>query len=201
MVSQFAPIALAIVFALNVLSTAVAVDDQQLQVARLEFRYRGNPGPAEVERFEAAGFDAWPVPVSVPSGPSRAKVIQSLGELAPAAGKPRVGAFPVSPRCTSELRWLPARLPIRLISAQVFEQWDDKESCENNQHPGGMIPAEQEVAHQNQTQFAGHRDRIHTKQIPALQHQDSGLMRPAQSGTYSGTLEWHPAWSSVAESR
>lgn len=165
--SQISPVALLVALVLNALSLTFTVGDQRPPTIYAEVLYRGDPGPAEVESFEAAGFDHVPIVEPVSRAPSPTMVTPTFGPPGPAVEGRQEGAFPRPADCTSEVRWSPTRPATALDLAQLLEQGHNEKTCKADRHSVGVSPAEQEVAQQNQTQFARHGDRVHTNRIPA----------------------------------
>lgn len=199
--SRLGPYALLLAFALNVMSVAVVADRQQGQHIDAEVRYRGAPGPAEVERFEAAGFDVAPTSASAPGPrePSRATVTQTLSQLGSATTALHEGAFPVSAGCASGRQWAPEWPTMALGSAHLLEQGHHEQSCKGNHHPVGVVSADQKIAQQDQAQLAREHNRVHAIDLPASRPVKTVRMSPRRSGIQTSTLERTPSWVSVAE--
>jgi hypothetical protein len=165
--SEMNPLAVLIAFILNALSCAVAVDNAQLHPAYLEAGHRGAPGRAEVDLFTATGSGqatrvVAPARVAAYAAaetqPSRAAVLNQLKQLPTVPARPPDAAMPVTAGCRpAAWRERPSRWP---SEALPFEHRDNEEPCQQDQEAVGAVPADQEVAPQNQTQLAGHREYV-----------------------------------------
>jgi len=165
--SEMNPIAVLMAFVLNALSCAIAVDNAQMHLTYLEVGHRGAPGAAEVDLVEASTTPermrvVAPARVAASSAtepePSRAAVLNQLKQLSASPVRRHDAATPVAPACQRKV-W-----PMRSIGwaseALPFEHRDHEEPCQEDQESVGAVPADQEIAPQNQTQLAGHREYV-----------------------------------------
>ncbi len=158
--SEIAPIAVLVAFILNALSCAVAVDNAQMQLTYLEAGHREDPGPAQVDLPEAPAdrvvLIARPVRVPVDAGPSREVVMDRFKQLAAAPLRPHGAVVAFVAAC------VPAQPPSRPIGwaseALPLKQGNNEKPCQKHEKSVDTVSADQEVAPQNQSQFAGHRE-------------------------------------------
>jgi hypothetical protein len=101
-----AQLAVLFAFLLNALNCAMAVDNAQMHMASIEPGHRGDPGPAEIDRPEAADLSA--VVLTPRSGvvtneaePTRGVALPAFGHLAAPPTRPRVAAMPYTRPCVS----------------------------------------------------------------------------------------------------
>jgi hypothetical protein len=164
--SEFAPVAVLIAFIMNALSCAVALDNAHMQLTYLEAGHRGNPGPAAVE-LDTSEADDLPPTVrphwhTVDAAPAPAMVLHEFEQLAAPPARTHDAAVPYAQTCA------PKPIPLRPIGwtseSLPFEQRNHEKPCQEHEKSVDAVPAHQEVAPQNQTQFAGHREYV------AVQH-------------------------------